>query len=772
MYLKRIELIGFKSFANKTSLVFDVPGTGGTGRRTGITAVVGPNGSGKSNVADAIRWVMGEQSVKSLRGKKSHDVIFAGSKGKSRQNYAEVTLFFDNADKRIPVPYTEISVSRKIYRSGEGEYKINGSKVRMLDVVDMLATGGIGKESHCVLNQGMSDAILNANPFERRSIVEEAAGVKPFQLKRERALRKLATSREHMDRTQELLNEIEPRLRLLRRQAKKAEQRESLEVELKSLQQQYYKTLWDALENERAQAEEAKMISGREVMRFQRDIDTLYEKKELAAKALSSGDTDDDGSRHELSKIREKLSQAERQQSFIEGRLEMEKERSRHQRKVDSIPVDLVFVRRELDQIRTKQKELTKRLEEIRSIEELNGLREESRAIGSLLESLHINCGKSRVEVKRDQSVIEAEERRFRERISTLEIQRDQFQKEILEHKEAVRQWEEKMIAKSQNAKKVNAEFLEIEKQMHALQMDAEKVKDRWNEAKIVCARVEVREEDLKRDIHNVLAVDPQTLPDISDSVDTFEVERKISRLQTTLSQIGGIDPLVAEEYRETQERYDFLSGELKDLEETIISLNKIVKEMDSRIEKEFTKAFESINREFSKFFTLMFDGGEAKLEQVVLDREKTPSGEKEGEETEEDVEEGLVALPATSASREIGIDIKVSPPKKRIHSLSMMSGGERSLVSLALLFAVIAYSPPPFSVLDEVEAALDESNSERFSRILETLARKTQFIVITHNRETMRAADVLYGVTMGTDGVSQLLSVKLEKEDMEGKDV
>jgi chromosome segregation protein len=343
MYLKRIELIGFKSFANKTSLVFDVPGSDGVGRRTGITAVVGPNGSGKSNVADAIRWVMGEQSVKSLRGKKSHDVIFAGSKGKARQNYAEVTLYFDNSDKRIPISYSEISVSRKIYRDGEGEYKINGAKVRMLDVVDLLAMGGIGKESHCVLNQGMSDAILNANPFERRSIVEEAAGVKPFQIKRERSLRKLAVSREHMDRTQELLNEIEPRLRLLRRQAKKAEQRESLEKELRELQMSYYWTLWSRLEGERAEADNAKMIFGREVMRFQREIDTLYEKKEKVATALSTGG-DDAGARHELGKIRELLSNAERQQAMVEGRLEIEKERSRHQRRVDSIPVDLVFV--------------------------------------------------------------------------------------------------------------------------------------------------------------------------------------------------------------------------------------------------------------------------------------------------------------------------------------------------------------------------------------------------------------------------------------------
>lgn len=760
MYLKRIELIGFKSFANKTSLVFDVPGKDGVGRRTGITAVVGPNGSGKSNVADAIRWVMGEQSVKSLRGKKSHDVIFAGSKGKTRQNYAEVTLYFDNTDQRIPISYSEISVSRKIYRDGEGEYKINGAKVRMLDVVDLLAMGGIGKESHCVLNQGMSDAILNANPFERRSIVEEAAGVKPFQIKRERSLRKLAASREHMKRTQELLNEIEPRLRLLRRQAKKAEQRESLEKELQISQQGYFRTLWDSLEDERSQAEESKMIFGREVMRFQREIDTLYEKKSKIATEISTG-SDEATPRRELAKIREKLSNSERQQVLVEGRLEIERERAKHQKRVISIPVDLMFVRKELAAIQAQQKDLAQRLESAKTIESLEGLREVAKSISVLLEKLHINCGKSRVEIKRDQKIIEAEESRFRERISLLETEYNRWEKEVVAYRDQVREWEEKMIAKSQNVQKVNAEFLEIERAMHALQVDAEKVKDRWNESKIACARIEVREEELAHDIQNILKVEPRELPDNMERCDISETERKIGKIQTTLAQIGGIDPLVAEEYKETQERYDFLSGELKDLEDTIVALNKIVKEMDGRIEKEFTKAFTAINREFTKFFTLMFDGGDAKLEQVILDKEKGVSNEEEGLDIE--MEENIT-LPATSASREVGIEIKVSPPKKRIHSLAMMSGGERSLVSLALLFSVIAYSPPPFSVLDEVEAALDESNSERFSRILETLAKKTQFIVITHNRETMRSADILYGVTMGIDGVSQLLSVKLEK--------
>ena len=762
MYLKRIELIGFKSFANKTTLVFDVPGPKGEGRRTGITAVVGPNGSGKSNVADAIRWVMGEQSMKSLRGKKSHDVIFAGTKGKSRMNYAEVTLFFDNSDGRIPISYSEISVSRKMYRDGEGEYKINGAQVRMLDVVDLLAAGGIGKESHCVLNQGMSDAILNANPFERRSIIEEAAGVKPFQLKRERSLRKLATSAEHMERTRGLLAEIEPRLKMLQRQVKRAEQRGAIEQELKTWQSAYYRTLWDALAGERAQAEEAKMIFGREVKRFEREMDALYEKKEKVAESFSRGE--DDAPNRELARLRGALSRSEREQAIDEGRLEIERERQKQQKTVESIPVDLVFVRKEVSHIQKQHHDLENLLHNAKTPEGIESARVLAQSIGASLGNLHENCGKTRVEVRRDQSIIEAEEKQFREKIASLEERIGRVGETIESIKQEIAKWEQKAVERSEDSKRVNAEFLEIERAMHALSRDAEKAKDRWNEAKISCARVEVREEELARTVRDALQMVPQELPE-TEPCDTEEARHTIEKLERKLSQIGGIDPMVTEEYKETQERYDFLSGELQDLEETIVSLKKVVKEMDERIEKAFEKAFEAISREFSKFFTLMFDGGDARLEKVKIDRKSDKdSVSQDADIAEDDVEENI-SLPATSASRETGIDIKVSPPKKRIHSLSMMSGGERSLVSLALLFAVISYSPPPFSVLDEVEAALDESNSERFSRILTKLARHTQFIVITHNRETMRSADILYGVTMGADGVSQLLSVKMEGE-------
>lgn len=761
MYLKRIELFGFKSFANKTSLVFDIPGLNGIGKRTGITAIVGPNGSGKSNIADAIRWVMGEQSMKSLRGKKSCDVIFSGSKGKSRLNFAEVVLYFDNSEKKIPLSYEEVSVSRKMYRDGEGEYRINGAKVRLLDVVDLLAAGGIGKESHCVLNQGMSDAILNANPFERRFFVEEAAGVKPFQLKRERALRKLSTSQENMRRTREVIAEIEPRMKMLSRQVKKAQQREAISEELRHFQTEYFSSLWKGLEEERVQAEEAKAIFGREAMRLQREADTLFEKRKSMMERFSETSGDDVVNR-ELRTFREKLSLAEREKALAEGKLEIECERKKQQRSIVSIPVDLRYVRGEISVVREKQKALETFLDSAKNLDDIENSKKLAREIGEILSRLFENCGKARIEIRRDQTIIDVEEKKFLTRKTELESLIAKRRKEIEETKKEIRLREEVLIAKSHDAQKANAVFLDLEEKTRRVQKDMEEAKDRWNESKIVCARIEVREEELARDAQSLLGTLPKDLSAPSQPIDTHLTEQKISKLQGMLENIGGIDPLITEEYEETRQRYEFLSKELEDLEKAIVSLNTIVKEMDSRIEKEFSRAFEAISREFSHFFSILFDGGDARLERVVSSGEETSEGSEE--ENDRGAEEEVISA---GARREVGIDIKVFPPKKRIYSLSLMSGGERSLVSLALLFAVIAYNPPPFSVLDEVEASLDESNSERFSRILKTLAKKTQFIVITHNRETMRQADVLYGVTLNAEGMSQILSVQMEKESI-----
>ena len=301
-----------------------------------------------------------------------------------------------------------------------------------------------------------------------------------------------------------------------------------------------------------------------------------------------------------------------------------------------------------------------------------------------------------------------------------------------------------------------------MERAARARSAELNTFKDAFNEARIKLARVEVREEDLRSAVRQELKMDVAELARVDEVVDTQRMEREILRLKVQVEHIGSIDPLVLDEYRETEERFTFLLRESEDLRRAIESLRTIVREMDDRITAEFDAAFRKINDEFQRYFSLIFGGGSATLKPVTV-RSRTKGGDDTGEEEQPVSDEDQAVLPIEQRILR-GIEIDACPPGKKIHSLTMLSGGERSLTSLALLFAIIASNPPPFAVLDEVEAALDEANSRRFSRVLQEFSGQTQFVAITHNRETMRQATLLYGVTMGDDGISKLLSVHLDQ--------
>lgn len=246
MFLQRLEIHGFKSFANKTVLEF--PG-GRKDARHSITAIVGPNGSGKSCIADAIRWVLGEQSIKFLRAKKGTDVIFSGSSKKPRSGFAEATIYLDNADRRADIDYAELAVSRRLYQSGENEYFLNKGKVRLQDILMLLAQANFGQKTYSVIGQGMIDAVLLQSPLERKDFFDEAAGIKQFQLKRQTSITKLRAVEENIKQTEVLLNEIRPRLRTLSRHVNKLEQYDEFKKRLHSLEHSYYGALWHNLQN-------------------------------------------------------------------------------------------------------------------------------------------------------------------------------------------------------------------------------------------------------------------------------------------------------------------------------------------------------------------------------------------------------------------------------------------------------------------------------------------------------------------------------------------
>lgn len=781
MFLKKLEISGFKSFANKTTLDF----SGAQGDAKGVTAVVGPNGSGKSNIADSMRWVMGEQSMKNLRGKKSEDIIFAGSGKKARLGSAYATLFFDNSDKKIPLEFDEVSITRKIFRSGEGEYQINGSRVRLQDVIDLLAKAGIGKESYSIINQGMADAVLNAQPLERRSIIEEAAGVKQYQIKKERALRKLESTRENLEKAKSLAEEIKPHLKMLKRQAEKATQGEGVRAELKDKQTKLFTFLWHNFQQEKVRFNEAKEEMGRTMMNVQRDVDKLTDGINKESKQETTNNNLPELER-KRSEARGRLNQLERDLIVTEGRIEIEREKQKNieiieEIRTKSIPVDLHYVRAGIDEIRRDQELLIKKLESAESLDDLQDIKEFARSIQQRLFELKQDIEKGKKEEKpvvvEKPKVTEAVDSKM---VTDLIAKTTQLRADIQKVEEEIRQIEAAIVAENNADRERRAKFFEVERNLRAKQDELNKLKDNFNESKIALAKVEVHEEDLRAEVLQDLKVDPSELKPILDeqgnliSIDRIALDRDIARLKVQAEQIGGIDPLVVEEYEETNKRFEFLTKESADLEAAIVSLKEIIKEMNQKVNEVFATTFDEIDREFTKYFRIIFGGGNASLKKVEVRKRSYKSKEEgiEGAEGTDEVDEAdnVETEEEKKEKSETGIDIFASPPGKKISNLSMLSGGERSLTSLALLFAIISHNPPPFAVLDEVEAALDEANSRRFGRIIQELSNNTQFIIITHNRETMRQASTMYGITMGEDGISKLLSVRLDQVGQGGK--
>ncbi|OGI26039.1 MAG: hypothetical protein A3J76_05510 [Candidatus Moranbacteria bacterium RBG_13_45_13] len=776
VYLKRIELTGFKSFAQKTVLDF-LPSCSlvTNGKACGITAIVGPNGSGKSNVADAIKWTMGEQSLKNIRGKKSEDVIFAGSGRKAQLGSAKVSLFFDNSDKRIPIEFEEVIVTRKVYRSGEGEYFINNSRVRLIDVSDLLAKAGVGQRSYCIINQGMADSVLSATPAERRIILEEAAGVKPYQIKKERSLRKLESTRNNLSRVADLTKEIEPHLRVLRRQSEKAKKGEAVTGNLKEKQNILFGFLWHRLQREKNSVLTEKEEISREEMKRQRNIDDL----EIKIKKESASDKKFDEKREFLEKKRdeiyEKLNEKHRELVVTEAKIDMEKERAKNLEMIREIPVDIPYIREKIRGIQDEYRSIEGALARISHVSELENLKADFGKLRKQIEGLwqEVSEGKKKqAENPKRENIVDLKT------VGELEEKKNDIGQEIAKLNREISENRREVDELIKADRESREAYFRLESEIREKQHQISKIREKVNEVRVEIAKIEVKEEDIaKRIRENLNLSDPNLIEEPKESgseIDQDALEREINRLKIQAEQIGAIDPMIIEEYGETQKRYDFLTSQSEDLERSIVSLSEVIKEMDEKIREFFEDTYKKINHEFGKYFKIIFGGGSAELVKVKMEPRRSRSDkldmkEEKLEGDEEDKDESSHSENAEE-KKEIGIDIKACPPGKRITNLGMLSGGERSLTSQALLFAIISNSPPPFAVLDEVEAALDEANSKRFGRILQELSHQTQFILISHNRETMRQASVLYGVTMGADGVSKVLSVKLDQVGEKGE--
>jgi chromosome segregation protein len=694
MYLKRIELTGFKSFATKTTLDF-LPSCSivKNGKACGVTAIVGPNGSGKSNVADAIKWAMGEQSLKNIRGKKSEDVIFAGSGKKAQLGSAKVSLFFDNSDKQIPIEFEEVIITRKVYRSGEGEYFVNNSKVRLIDIADLLAKAGVGQRSYCIINQGMADSVLNASPVERRVILEEAAGVKPYQLKKERSVRKLETTRQNLTRVADLVKEISPHLRVLKRQSEKAKKGESVTRSLKEKQNYVFGFLWHELQKNKERILSEKEEISREEMKLQRNIDDL----EVKIKKESKNDTAFDEKRTGLEKGRdeifEKLNKARQEAALIEAKIEVEKEKARNLEIIQEIPVDIPYIREKIKEIQERHKRLEEMLGEINDISEIGIIREEFGKLRADIGKLWQEVSEGRKKEIQDTSrenVVDLGA------IGDLESKKNNINREIAEYNNAIeknRSEVDRLIKLDREARET---YFQAESEFREKQFEISQVREKLNEIRVEAAKIEVREEDIAKRIREELNLsDPNLIekPEESEELSDLEaLEKEINRLKIQAEKIGAIDPMIIEEYEETQKRYDFLTSQSEDLEKSMATLAEVIREMEEKIKESFEEAFKKVNAEFSKYFKIVFGGGSAELVKTKIETRKLRSEkwEMRDEKKETDEADDETNGVEEEQSKEIGIEIKACPPGKRISGLNMLSGGERALTSQALLFAII----------------------------------------------------------------------------------
>ena len=976
MYLKDIKINGFKSFADKIDIKLD----------NDISCIVGPNGSGKSNVVDAVRWVLGEQSVKSLRGTSSmQDVIFSGSKTRNPLNTASVELIFDNTDHFLNIPYTEVSIKRRIFRSGENEYFLNNESCRLKDITNLLLDTSIGKESFNIISQGEVDRILSNSSMERRTIIEEAAGVLKYKKRKEEALRKLEKTHNNMNRVNDIINELENRLVPLEEQKEKAliylDNKEGLdkyEVALTSYDIENYnyelKTNSEKKEKLEKQLVEASSINNNDEVKIiskNNELDTLQRKyndiqqelikvsskvEELNGKKILLSEQQANNNKTDIEKKLlksiDKKSKLEEELKLKENNIKsIEEELSKIQEDHNNIDIELNNLKKYKSSLDIEYNKLDKELisihnkiaslkEEIESggdyplpvkevlrnnsldgiintisnvidIDEkylvalniasysnrnfiitrddecakkaikylkdnhlgratffplnvikeryvdsnsLDIIKDNPNFIGVLSDLLsynkkyeniiknqfgnillckdlnsandiahqinnkyriitldgdQINVGGSLTggSLKTNRTLISAKQElsNYQNRLSIINDEKDKLDKDISNINDKINNQSNKIfdIYKEESIykEKLNIENKSIEEltknitneesnlenlnsisnnkvdskekelieeynkensnkerlnnELEKFSKDISKVKDEIEELEINnketsnnVKRLEKEKNEIELEINKINIKIDNLLEVLSEYELTFEkayrdykldispeeARNKIKVYKRNIKEIGMVNIDAIEEYEEVNSRYSNLMIQKEDLEKAETTLIEIMQEMDEVMKEEFSKTFENINQEFKKVFKELFKGGTASLE-----------------------------LTNPESILETGVDIVASPPGKKLTTINLLSGGEKTLIAISLLFAILNVKTVPFCLFDEVEAALDEANVLEFGNYLKHYKGNTQFLIITHKKKTMEYAKTLYGITMQESGVSKLVSVTLE---------
>ena len=978
MYLKEISATGFKSFADKLTISLD----GKT------TCIVGPNGSGKSNIVDAVRWVLGEQSVKSLRGDSNmSDVIFSGSKNRNALNVATVSLTFDNSDNYINIPYNEITVKRRVYRTGENEYFINNEKCRLKDITDLFLDSGIGKSSFNIISQGEVQKIVSESSYDRRVIFESAAEVLKYKKRKEDALKKLDKTHTNLERVNDIIAELEIQVEPLREQSIKAEEYLKIKNELKNIEvallsseittineeYQLTKEKIEKLNNEimnlgvqsnksdtelldlknnlskieltikelnnrllSLTKEEEKINGEKNILKERQkydasnskvheNISSLKEEKLKKENIIHLDKIDLDTLQNELESIKSEInsltllgnaSKKEYQDSFneynektklladidhkigiiedyinnggtinnsIKAILNNPRLRGIHQtlgalleidekylkaldvslggskqfivvenedsaksainylkdnklgratffpisvikpRGVDLDTLNVVrnmqgFISVLMDVVKYDSKYynvVSNQVGNVLLVDNIDNANKISKVInqrykivtldgdivhiGGTMTGGSLNTSKSIFEEKHELETLRVKRREIAEVIATLEENIKSSTSKLEDNSEKIRQKEivliqtqEKYNAKKSSLDITNEEYNNIINELRSLEnlVDSSLSKEEDRIMKLYyetsrekeevvreIARLTKEKDKISSTIDNIeatnklnntslytkekelktLEINISKMDVLLDNylrilsedyemtyekaksnyileMDTKEARSLVNSYKNRIKQIGMVNVQAIEDYKRVSERYNFLNSQKDDLLNAKDTLLEIINEMDTVMKEEFLTTFNKIDIEFQEVFKQLFKGGSASLK-----------------------------LTNPDDLLETGVDIIASPPGKKLTSINLLSGGEKTLTAICLIFAILNVKPIPFCLFDEVEAALDEANVDNFGKYLNNYKDKTQFLIITHKKRTMEYANTLYGITMQESGVSKLVSVKLD---------
>lgn len=746
MYLQELTINGFKSFAKKSELEFSAP----------ITSIVGPNGSGKSNVAEAFRFVLGEQSVKSLRGKRGEDLIWGGSESVSRGNRASVIVQLDNTKRVFALDFDTIKIERVVHRDGQNEYLINDSAVRLKDVQELLAAANIGSTGHHIISQGEADRILSASGRERREMIEDALGLKVYQYKKVEAEKKLDKTKQNIEQVQSLRREHAPHLAYLKKQVARVEKSLQVQAELKTVYAEYLKR-----EDTYIAYHVDRLTAARRVPAEKRDelAAKLAEAKNILRQAeTKSGNTEVSQAEETLAHARSERQAALRMMGQLEGQVVYLQNRiKKKQEHVPTPATQFISVASYEEMLVTIETEVDKAVKRA-DVDQLK------RALTDIVHTLRIFIKRAEPTELQDTKAEEQElaslEKQSAElivahhKVEAIEADAqaayDAVRKAIEAEATSSRDAERAVFAIVGEQRTVEMELERIDRELSVLERDRTDFKRELQEAVSLIQSAAAQYFTFDIVIDGVSVGTEQIVAE--DRSIQRERQRQLEKLKIRLEELGiGTTVDVLKEYKDAEERDAFLAREIADLEESVAKLESLIVELNDQLNEQFVAGIEKIGTEFNRFFVLMFGGGKAELKRIK------PKVKVVNEET------GDVSSEDEEGSQE-GVELDIALPNKRVKGLEMLSGGERALTSIALIFAMSQVNPPLFIILDETDAALDEANSRRYGDMISALAEKSQLILITHNRETMSRAGILYGVTMGSDGVSKLLSVKFEE--------